>query len=231
MPCSRSSTSSTGTTKTKCGSLFGAAVCFTFMRPPPVPSSRSRSRRVICCASRAARITGSISAATATSARFVSSRTSPGGRRITPTAVSTRATSRYAWAPRISPWEPLGPSPGISLGSTLENTRAILLDIEGTTTPIAFVHEVLFPYARARVRSYLERHATNPGVIEDLAMLRSEHGAESPAEPGLPPWNPTSEIRSAEAYVHWLMDRDRKSTGLKSLQGRIWEEGYYGGEL
>jgi len=62
-------------------------------------------------------------------------------------------------------------------------------------------------------------------------MLRSEHGAESPAEPGLPPWNPTSEIRSAEAYVHWLMDRDRKSTGLKSLQGRIWEEGYYGGEL
>jgi enolase-phosphatase E1 len=90
---------------------------------------------------------------------------------------------------------------------------------------------VLFPYARARVRTYLERHATNPGVIADLATLHSEHDAESPAEPGLPRWNPGSDLRSAEAYVLWLMDRDRKSTGLKSLQGRIWEEDYYNGEL
>ena len=106
----------------------------------------------------------------------------------------------------------------------LSDIRAILLDIEGTTTPIAFVHQVLFPYARARVHDYLAQHADDPAVRADIALLRAEHGAESPHSPDLPPWNP-------EAYVYWLMDRDRKSTGLKSLQGRIWEAGYRGGEL
>lgn len=110
------------------------------------------------------------------------------------------------------------------------NARAVLLDIEGTTTPIAFVHQVLFPYARARVREYLMQHANDAGVRSDLALLRAELALESP-QPDLPPWNPADELASAEAYVYWLMDRDRKSTGLKSLQGRIWEAGYRGGEL
>ena len=106
----------------------------------------------------------------------------------------------------------------------MTDTRAILLDIEGTTTPIEFVHQVLFPYARARVHAYLEQHADDPGVRADVALLRAEYAAESPDSPDLPPWNP-------EAYVYWLMDRDRKSTGLKALQGRIWEDGYRAGEL
>ncbi len=106
----------------------------------------------------------------------------------------------------------------------LNDIRAILLDIEGTTTPIEFVHQVLFPYARARVRAYLEQHADDPGVRADVALLRAEYAAESPRSADLPPWNP-------EAYVYWLMDRDRKSTGLKALQGRIWEAGYRAGEL
>jgi len=103
------------------------------------------------------------------------------------------------------------------------SVRVILLDIEGTTTPIEFVHNILFPYARARVRGFLAQHATDPDVRADLDLLRSEHAAEPP-DATLPPWEPV-------AYVHWLMDRDRKSTGLKSLQGKIWEEGYRGGEL
>lgn len=107
---------------------------------------------------------------------------------------------------------------------TLNSIRAILLDIEGTTTPIEFVHQVLFPYARARVPDYLAQHAHDPEVRADIALLRAEHAAESAQSAGLPPWNP-------EAYVYWLMDQDRKSTGLKSLQGRIWEEGYLTGEL
>ncbi|HXG96792.1 MAG TPA: acireductone synthase [Gemmatimonadales bacterium] len=97
----------------------------------------------------------------------------------------------------------------------LTGIRAILLDIEGTTTPIEFVHEVLFPYARARVHDYL-----GPG---DIALLAAEYNAE-PRSADLPPWNP-------EAYVYWLMDRDRKSTALKALQGRIWEAGYRAGDL
>ena len=84
---------------------------------------------------------------------------------------------------------------------------------------------MLFPYARARVHDYLEQHAGDPGVRADIALLRAEHAAESPRAPDLPTaWNP-------EAYVYWLMDRDRKSTGLKALQGRIWEAGYRAGEL
>src|SRR6266480_5116089 len=114
---------------------------------------------------------------------------------------------------------------------SLTDIRAILLDIEGTTTPIAFVQQVLFPYARAQVREYLQQNATNPGVLADIAALRAEHAAEPAAQSGLPAWNPSDERRSAEAYVYWLMDRDRKSTGLKSLQGRIWEAGYEAGEL
>ncbi|OLC09487.1 MAG: 2,3-diketo-5-methylthio-1-phosphopentane phosphatase [Gemmatimonadetes bacterium 13_1_40CM_66_11] len=102
--------------------------------------------------------------------------------------------------------------------------RAILLDIEGTTTPIEFVQQVLFPYARARVHDYLAQHADDPAVRADIALLRAEHAAESPRSSDVPPWDP-------EAYVYWLMDRDRKSTGLKSLQGRIWEAGYQAGEL
>jgi enolase-phosphatase E1 len=83
---------------------------------------------------------------------------------------------------------------------------------------------VLFPYARARVHDYLAQHADDPEVRADVELLRAEHAAESAHEPRLPPWGP-------EAYVYWLMDRDRKSTGLKSLQGRIWEAGYRGGDL
>lgn len=105
----------------------------------------------------------------------------------------------------------------------LTAARAVLLDIEGTTTPLAFVHQVLFPYARARTHEFLREHQHDPAVRADVALLRAEHAAEPPS-PDLPAWDP-------EAYVYWLMDRDRKSTGLKALQGRIWEAGYRTGEL
>lgn len=83
---------------------------------------------------------------------------------------------------------------------------------------------MLFPYARARVRGFLEEHAADPDVRADVARLREEYAAEAPNQLGLPPW-------SVVEYVYWLMDRDRKSTGLKSLQGRIWEAGYRAGDF
>jgi enolase-phosphatase E1 len=104
----------------------------------------------------------------------------------------------------------------------------VLLDIEGTTTPIEFVHTTLFGYARARVSDYLGRHWNDPKVKTDLALLRAEHAAEA-SHPAPPPWH--DQVDTVVAYVHWLMDQDRKSTGLKSLQGKIWEEGYRSGEL
>ncbi len=121
---------------------------------------------------------------------------------------------------------------GIRLGGATEDVtapaiRAIILDIEGTTTPIAFVTETLFPYARAHLRSYLDGHGT--ASTDVLERLRAERHQES--DPSAPPWADASHMASAIAYVEWLMDRDRKSPALKELQGRIWEHGYRTGEL
>ena len=110
----------------------------------------------------------------------------------------------------------------------LKDVDAVLLDIEGTTTPIEFVHQTLFGYARARVSGFLERHWNDPEVRADVARLKAEHATES-SQPAPLPWR--DEADAVVAYVHWLMDRDRKSTGLKSLQGKIWEEGYRAGDL
>ncbi len=101
--------------------------------------------------------------------------------------------------------------------------RAILLDIEGTTTPVDFVYQVLFPYARAQVKDFLEHHAE--AASPDIELLRAEHEQDVARGTDPPAWaDPVS-------YVHWLMGQDRKSTGLKSLQGKIWQEGYRSGEL
>jgi enolase-phosphatase E1 len=112
--------------------------------------------------------------------------------------------------------------------------RGIVLDIEGTTTPISFVYDVLFPYARARVAGYLKRSATAPGVRADVHRLCEEHTADVARGSAPPPWvdePPDRRLESAAAYVCWLMEQDRKSTGLKSVQGRIYEEGYRAGHL
>lgn len=111
---------------------------------------------------------------------------------------------------------------------------AILLDIEGTTTPIDFVYEVLFPYARRRVKDFLARHLSSEEVRRDIAALYEEHAADLGRGLDPPPLagsSRESRLESIADYVHWLMDQDRKSTPLKSLQGRIWEEGYRSGQL
>jgi enolase-phosphatase E1 len=106
--------------------------------------------------------------------------------------------------------------------------RAVVLDIEGTTTPIDFVHKALFGYAREHVGEFLERHWSSPPVRADIASLEAEHAGE-PQQPAVPAWR--NDVEAVTAYVCWLMDRDRKSTALKSLQGKIWDEGYRSGEL
>ena len=104
--------------------------------------------------------------------------------------------------------------------------RAILLDIEGTTTPVDFVYQVLFPYARTQLKDFLEHHAE--AASPDIELLRAEH--EQDVERGAGPQQ-CADWADPMPYIHCLMDQDRKSTGLKSLQGKIWEEGYRSGEL
>ena len=107
--------------------------------------------------------------------------------------------------------------------------RIVLLDIEGTTTPIAFVHETLFPYARRRVRAFLATHGDDLDVRRARDLLVAEHAID--LERDAPPLASPKSIDALVGYVEWLMDRDRKSPGLKLLQGEIWEEGYRSGEL
>jgi 2,3-diketo-5-methylthio-1-phosphopentane phosphatase len=111
---------------------------------------------------------------------------------------------------------------------------AVLLDIEGTTTPIAFVHDVLFSYARTHLRDHLERQDGSNEIGEVLRRLRDEHAADVAAGLHPPPLDLSRRrqaIDSTAAYLTWLMDRDRKSPALKLLQGHIWERGYQAGEL
>jgi enolase-phosphatase E1 len=96
--------------------------------------------------------------------------------------------------------------------------RGILLDIEGTTTPISFVYNVLFPFARKHLAEYLPH--------TDLTDLKREYDEDVRRNLNPPVWS-----KNPVGYVEWLMDQDRKSTALKKLQGEIWRAGYEKGEL
>jgi enolase-phosphatase E1 len=114
------------------------------------------------------------------------------------------------------------------------NTSAILLDIEGTTTPVEFVYKVLFPFAQHHAKEFIQQHRESADVRADLAALRVEYLADVESGNGPPSWEDDAAdlwVDSVTAYVHWQMKQDRKSTALKSLQGKIWEAGYLSGRL
>jgi 2,3-diketo-5-methylthio-1-phosphopentane phosphatase len=117
-----------------------------------------------------------------------------------------------------------------SLGDA--SIQAILLDIEGTTTPVDFVHNVLFSYARGHLGKFV--HQPPEPITLEIEELRKEHAADKHKGLDPPGWVDSSAdlpLASLVNYVEWLMDRDRKSAPLKSLQGKIWVEGYRSGEL
>jgi enolase-phosphatase E1 len=97
-------------------------------------------------------------------------------------------------------------------------TKAVLTDIEGTTSSIDFVHQTLFPYARAHLRAFLAAHADDGPVRRELAEVARAEGRELGA------------AEAAGVLERWI-DEDRKATPLKALQGMIWRQGYESGEL
>jgi len=114
------------------------------------------------------------------------------------------------------------------------NVPAILLDIEGTTTAVEFVYEVLFPFARRHVREFIQQNYHSRDLQADISALKVEHRSDAEKSNQPPAWQEDSldsEVESATQFVHWLMDQDRKSKALKSLQGKIWEGGYLSGKL
>lgn len=96
--------------------------------------------------------------------------------------------------------------------------RVILTDIEGTTSSISFVHEVLFPYAREHMGEFVRdwRHE-DPAVGEQLDLVAEVSGCDRDDTDAL--------VRTLEQWI----DEDRKETALKTLQGMLWEQGYQHG--
>ncbi len=112
--------------------------------------------------------------------------------------------------------------------------RVILLDIEGTTTPVDFVTKTLFPYASRKLESFLRENSANPEISALIQDLRAQHELDECNGLKPPSWRDDSEgerVRSSAAYGQWLIARDSKCTPLKSLQGKIWQQGYTSGEL
>jgi enolase-phosphatase E1 len=89
------------------------------------------------------------------------------------------------------------------------------VDIEGTTSTIAFVHEVLFPYADAHLDAYVAAHREDPEVAQALLDAARLAGLE-----------PDVDDATVLAHLHAWIAQDRKATPLKTLQGLIWAEGY-----
>lgn len=110
----------------------------------------------------------------------------------------------------------------------------ILLDIEGTTTPVDFVYQTLFPYALRKLPTFLQEHfqeSETKSLIQHLSLQQQtdkDHGLEPPT------WTDGSDqlqLNSSVAYAQWLTNKNSKNPALKALQGKIWQEGYNIGEL
>jgi enolase-phosphatase E1 len=96
--------------------------------------------------------------------------------------------------------------------------KAIVTDIEGTTSSIDFVHQTLFPYARARMREFLRANAGAVEVQSQIHEIEREVGQD------------LSPNAAADILERWMAE-DRKITPLKALQGMVWKVGYEAGEL
>ncbi|MEM0673626.1 acireductone synthase [Dickeya oryzae] len=97
--------------------------------------------------------------------------------------------------------------------------KAIVTDIEGTTSDIRFVHNVLFPYARARLAEAVAQAGNDPEIAAALTLARRELG------------QPEASPAQLLAAFNQFMDEDRKSPALKLLQGIIWRSGYHNGDF
>jgi enolase-phosphatase E1 len=97
--------------------------------------------------------------------------------------------------------------------------KAILTDIEGTTSAVSFVFEVLFPYAAKHLPEFVRQNAERADVAEQLQAVRQDSD------------EPAADVeRVIEILLSWIAE-DRKATPLKALQGMVWQQGYQAGQL
>lgn len=110
-----------------------------------------------------------------------------------------------------------------------EPVRGVLLDIEGTTSSIAFVHDVMFPFVLEHLDEFFNKNFSRSDVWDACESIAVDAGYESLAEWHKAGHKPIQELVTAE--VRRLMAVDAKATGLKSLQGLVWRQGFESGQL
>ena len=112
--------------------------------------------------------------------------------------------------------------------------RVILLDIEGTTCPVDFVSQTLFPFAQKNLNAALMTRSSDAEIdalvqeaigewLDDSDPISKRMLSRTIQQP--------PSTREVEDYLQHLIQSDRKSTTLKELQGKIWKQGYLSGEL
>lgn len=106
----------------------------------------------------------------------------------------------------------------------------ILLDIEGTTSSVRYVFDVMFPYVRWHLHPFLSAHWLDDEVVAAARLMALDAGHTDLAQLCPAPDRQTRQ-RALEMHVIELMDQDAKATGLKELQGIIWRDGFTRGEL
>ncbi len=111
---------------------------------------------------------------------------------------------------------------------TAFEVQVILLDIEGTVSPLAYVHEVMFPYVRTHAATFLVRRWQDDAVRAALEQMARDEGTANVAA-----WcaNGSDVCGFVVAEIERLMAADAKKTGLKVLQGLMWEEAFQSGQL
>jgi enolase-phosphatase E1 len=120
---------------------------------------------------------------------------------------------------------------------TTRIARCALLDIEGTVADVRFVYDVMFPFVRNNLREFLQANWNAPAIQSSLSLLAIDAGFG----PDQIPWKAhhgqatkqasDTQLDGVVQVVSKLMDRDSKTTGLKALQGLVWESGFNTGKL
>jgi methylthioribulose 1-phosphate dehydratase / enolase-phosphatase E1 len=117
--------------------------------------------------------------------------------------------------------------------NSYRNYKHILLDIEGTLSPISFVKEILFPYSAAKVKQFLADNYENAKVAVLVRSLAEQAQQDAQSNNVVPVVQSTQSpvLEEVEAYIQYLIASDRKLTAWKTMQGMIWESGYRSEEI
>lgn len=123
----------------------------------------------------------------------------------------------------------------VSFDEKVLAAKKIICDIEGTTSSISFVKDVLFPYALKHVEEYLKSHWSEDATKTVVAALREQADEDKKAEVEgvvtIPAEDSEDIIPDVVKNVEWQMSQDRKTGALKTLQGLVWAQGYKDGTI